>query len=110
MVLVKHPSTLLILTHFTPPPSQIDLIKKAHPNLNILYFNVPWAGTLPDDFPHDVWENVVALVTSTHLPTKEQVPRLRYVQLTSAGANQIVDKPLFLETKLPFCTANGVHG
>lgn len=111
MVLVKPPPpTLLILTHWTPPPPIIDAIQRAHPHLRILAFDVPWSGALPDDFPQDIWPSVTVLLTSTYLPKPEQVPRLRYVQLTSAGANQIVDQRLFLETELPFCTANGVHG
>jgi hypothetical protein len=111
MVLVKSPPpTLLILTHWPTPPAILKSIQKAHPHLRILAFPVPWSGALPDDFPEDVWPSVVVLLTSTYLPQPEQVPRLKYVQLTSAGANQILEQRLFKETDVAFCTANGVHG
>ena len=35
---------------------------------------------------------------------------MAFVQLSSAGANFLPKMPLFAETEVPFCTANGVHG
>lgn len=65
------------------------------------------------DITDDEWKDTTALQASfnkTGLPDKEQVPKLVYVQLSSAGANMIVDHPLYTDTDVAFCTANGVHG
>lgn len=117
MVLIKVPSsplknhTLLILTPFTPPASQLETIRNSYPDLKVVTYDLPWgAPGLPDDFDEAIWKDVTILLTSSYLPAKELVPRLQYVQLTSAGANHLVGKPLFSETDVPFCTANGVHG
>ncbi|GAC1456642.1 MAG: D-2-hydroxyacid dehydrogenase [Ktedonobacteraceae bacterium] len=42
------------------------------------------------------------------MPTLEQAPRLRWVQLYSAGADRLVSSPLF-ETDIMITTASGVH-
>ena len=42
------------------------------------------------------------------LPTPEQVPNLKWVQLYSAGADRLLTNPLF-KTQVMFTTASGVH-
>jgi hypothetical protein len=37
-------------------------------------------------------------------------PKLEYVQIQSAGANHIIQHPLFRDTDIALCTASGVHG
>ncbi|KAF3771303.1 hypothetical protein M406DRAFT_240378, partial [Cryphonectria parasitica EP155] len=59
------------------------------------------------------WKDVTILLTGysrEFLPEKDDVPKLQYVQLSSAGANAIVSDPLYTDTDVAFCTANGVHG
>jgi hypothetical protein len=48
-------------------------------------------------------------MTYNVLPTRELAPKLQYMQLCSAGANHIHRLPLYEETDIAFCTANGVH-
>src|SRR5258708_30971009 len=60
--------------------------------------------------PDDLWREVEILYTFVRkLPCPEQVPHLRWVQLYSAGANQVQNQPLF-RTGVIFTTASGVHG
>ena len=58
----------------------------------------------------DLWQEVEVLYTSfaTPLPTPEQVRRLRWVQLYSAGVDYIVNHPLF-HTRVIFTTTSGIH-
>jgi phosphoglycerate dehydrogenase-like enzyme len=60
--------------------------------------------------PVGLWHDVEVLYTSfaTPLPSPEQVPRLRWVQLYSAGPDPILNQPLF-QTSVIFTTASGVH-
>lgn len=61
-----------------------------------------------DDIPREVWQHVEILYTVHLLPTPEQAPKLRWVQLYSAGADRALDHPLF-RTGTIFSTASGVH-
>ena len=100
---------LLILRHWLPPQSFLDDLHKAHPDLVIRAHQLK-----PDEedqkLPSDIWEDVTVILTYETLPpTKDAAPKLKYVQLDSAGCNHILDLPLFAETDIKLCTANGVH-
>ncbi|KAF4447166.1 hypothetical protein F53441_9311 [Fusarium austroafricanum] len=100
----------IIFTTTELPQSQIDAIQKQFPDLTIKVFIQPWGAPLDPNFKKEEWKDTTAFLTATALPEPEQVPNLQYVQLSSAGANHLIKHPLFVETKIPFSTANGVHG
>src|SRR5712691_1166152 len=58
----------------------------------------------------EIWREVEVLYTSfaTPLPLPEEVPRLRWVQLYSAGADTVMNHPLF-ESSVVFTTTSGIH-
>jgi phosphoglycerate dehydrogenase-like enzyme len=60
--------------------------------------------------PEHLWQEVEVLYTSfaTPLPLPELAPRLRWVQLYSAGPDPILDHPLF-QTSVIFTTSSGMH-
>ena len=60
--------------------------------------------------PEDLWSEVEVLFMSfaTPLPTPEQAPNLRWVQLYSAGADYVFKRPLF-QSDVTFTSASGVH-
>lgn len=61
------------------------------------------------EIPDDMWRSVEVLYTfGSILPAPEQVPQLRWVHLYSAGANHVIDHPLF-RTPVIFTTSSGVH-
>lgn len=61
------------------------------------------------EIPDNLWQEVEILYSfAGTFPSPEQVPLLRWVQLYSAGANRILDQPLF-HTSVIFTTASGVH-
>ncbi|KAK7422475.1 hypothetical protein QQZ08_009463 [Neonectria magnoliae] len=101
----------IIITAHAAPAASIEAIRKQFPDLKLQLYEVPWGKEkIGGDFDEEEWKDTTLFLTSTVLPAVEQAPHLKYVQLTSAGANHILPKPLFSETKIPFCTANGVHG
>src|SRR5215472_8622172 len=69
-----------------------------------------WPTSSAEAIPHDLWQAVEILYTSfaAPLPSPEQVPQLRWVQLYSAGPDSILDHALF-RTSVIFTTTSGVH-
>ncbi|KAF2972398.1 hypothetical protein GQX73_g1075 [Xylaria multiplex] len=105
---------LLILSQLNLPDGYREHLRSKFPGLQFVHlrFN-PWGGdaaAAPPDVADFDWANVTVLLTGPLLPTIEEAPKLQVVQLQSAGANYVLEKPLFKDTKIPFCTANGVAG
>ncbi|PSR83339.1 hypothetical protein BD289DRAFT_501238 [Coniella lustricola] len=115
MVLVRYPPNknlkghklVSILPSFTPSDEEVAGLKQQYPGLEILIANSRAEVTKED------WQDATILATGFNqdgLPHKDDVPNLQYVQLSSAGANLITSDPLYTDTDVAFCTANGVHG
>ncbi|KAI1122537.1 D-isomer specific 2-hydroxyacid dehydrogenase [Nemania abortiva] len=104
---------LLILMDSDLPDGYREHLRSKFPGLQVVHSRTsPWidmkapiSGMADDD-----WATVTVLLTGPRVPTIEQAPKMQLVQLQSAGANYILEKPLFKDTKIPFCTANGVAG
>lgn len=84
----------------------LDRLQSQWPQLHVDL--VPAASAR--DLATDSWQAVDVLYTSfaTPLPTPEQAPRLRWVQLYSAGIDQIAEAPL-VRSEVVFTTASGIH-
>lgn len=51
------------------------------------------------------------LLTLSALPPKpSDAPLLDFIQLFSAGSNQLASHPIYTDTDIPIATASGVHG
>ncbi|EPE08570.1 glyoxylate reductase [Ophiostoma piceae UAMH 11346] len=103
---------LLITAPRKPTQPWVERIQAKFPGLRVIYRDLQWGQTLPhESLKDDEWANITVLLTTSSLPASAAVvPRLRYVQLFSAGANLIIKQPLFTDTDIVFATANGVHG
>jgi len=102
---------ILIFLPFPLTEESLQHIRDEFPGISVSAYQVPWRSTKPPaEVSAEELANATILVTGSVLPAKEQVPKIRYIQLASAGANHILDHPLFTETDILFCTANGVHG
>lgn len=101
---------LLALTPWDTPQDFLDNLHTRFPDLKLAFHKAPFGMSNWDDIPEDYRQDVTILVTWTCFPTLMQAPNLQYVQVLSAGADFILDSPVFKETEIPFCTANGVHG
>ncbi|KAL4962703.1 D-isomer specific 2-hydroxyacid dehydrogenase family protein [Aspergillus stella-maris] len=100
---------LLIIIHFTPPAEWLDSLAKSLPGLQVEIYEVEmYAKELPS-IPEETWRKTTVLFTWKLFPTPEMAPNLQYVQILSAGCNQMLGLPLFENTDIAFCTSNGVH-
>lgn len=102
---------LLLLSPWTTPQDTIDTLRAKFPDLDVLVHQQAFDNR--DAYAQQAkpdWKDVTILLTGGALPDIGDAPKLQYVQLVSAGANHIVEKPIFRDTEIPFCTANGVHG
>jgi len=82
-------------------PQQVQAIS---PDLRVAWPE-PEGAAIPDD----LWQQAEVLYTHAWtLPAPDRVPHLRWVQLTSAGANSLFEHPLFGQPVM-FTTASGVH-
>lgn len=100
---------LLIIAPLDIPQPFLDAMKAEYPDLEVSHHRTEW-GPAPVHVEDDEWKDVTILLTFSTFPTPEQAPKLRFVQLMSAGANHVLDTPLFNHSDVKFCTANGVHG
>ena len=84
----------------------LERLQRLSPHLNIKRWSAQTDGTIP----RDLWQEVEVLFTSfaTRLPSPEDAPHLCWVQLYSAGPDQILDVPLF-STPVAFTTVSGIH-
>ncbi|KAK9467839.1 hypothetical protein V1512DRAFT_274968 [Lipomyces arxii] len=64
------------------------------------------------DVTDEEWSRTTILLTGRILPPSQEVaPKLKYVQLYSAGSNQLISLDYFhQDTGVIYCTASGTHG
>ncbi|KAI1073474.1 hypothetical protein F5B20DRAFT_566983 [Whalleya microplaca] len=103
-----------ILLVFLPTKAETEWVER----ITNLYpgFNVRWVNTVnedrtlvkPEDVSDQVWDGVTMLATYMP-PPAHLVPKVRFVQLTSAGADRWPNHPKYQDENVIFCTANGVH-
>lgn len=110
-----HKLLMLFPSVFQPDPDTLEKLKAKYPGLQISVHECAWgAAGVPESISGSgdgfEWKDVSILMTGTALPTREQAPKLQYVQLLSAGANHVLQNPLFDDESIALCTANGVHG
>ena len=83
---------------------QLDRLRAVSARLRLVQHTVRSV----DELPPDVWSEVEVLCTFGALPEVAQAPRLRWVQLLSAGADHAIDHPVFREDVL-LTTTSGIH-
>jgi phosphoglycerate dehydrogenase-like enzyme len=83
---------------------QLDRLRAVSPRLHLTQHTV----SNVDELPVEAWSEVEVLCTFRALPEMEQAPHLRWVQLLSAGANHVIDHPMFSEGVM-LTTASGMH-
>lgn len=108
--MTDQPEVLLVLMSWDLPLWFIEKISVVSPGIKLITRRtVRGAQEVPDDIPQDIWDSVTVLFTWIEVPSKEKAPKLRYVQLLTAGCNHMMEKPIFGDPDVIFCTANGVH-
>lgn len=59
--------------------------------------------------PENLWPEVEILYAHKRLPRPEQAPRLRWVQLHTAGVDHLIHEPLLAAEDVEVTTASGIH-
>jgi hypothetical protein len=100
-----------MLTPYTPSHDYLGRLRNQFPDLQIAIHQTPFDVIKYNDAINQAcWQDVTMLNTGSCLPSLDQAPKLEFVQLMSAGANFLLDQPVFKSTNIAFCSANGVHG
>jgi phosphoglycerate dehydrogenase-like enzyme len=61
------------------------------------------------EVPANVWADTEILYTLRALPTPEQAPHLRWIQLHSAGVDVLVGNAILQRPEIQITTASGIH-
>ncbi|KXJ88697.1 hypothetical protein Micbo1qcDRAFT_166140 [Microdochium bolleyi] len=110
---------VVLLSPFKEDPAYRERLVKRFPGLIVQHVDwnvwakpqIPSAAELEETGQDAIdWSTVTVFVTGPNFPEVGQAPKLELVQLQSAGANYVLGKPIFKDTEIAFCTANGVHG
>lgn len=83
------------------PDSVLQRAREISPRLTIERFT----STVPDK----AWTSAEILYTGRGVPTPEQAPRLRWIQLYSAGINHVAKEPIVQLENVEVATASGIH-
>lgn len=96
-----------IIVQFPGDPRQkvIADLEAKFPGLKVHWQNVVSGSEL---LPQEVWDNVTILWTFD-IPKVTSLPKLRFVQMLSAGADHWAETPFYKDPNVIFCTANGAH-
>ncbi|KAK3492063.1 uncharacterized protein B0T23DRAFT_441418 [Neurospora hispaniola] len=102
----------ILMLHVPLPPDQawIDRLENKYPGFKVRWVHRSWQDYGKDDesTAAEGYEGVTMLC-SFYPHKAELLPKLKWVQLTSAGADPWLQHPLYLNKEIVFCTANGCH-
>ncbi|MCP4517969.1 MAG: hypothetical protein GY824_22410, partial [Delftia sp.] len=84
---------------------QLAHLRSVSPRLQLVQHTVRESSALPPD----VWPQVEVLCTFGALPEPGQAPRLRWVQLLSAGAEHATSQPALGGGDVILTTTSGIH-
>jgi len=86
------------------PDELLDRLRAVSPRVEVTQHN----AAAVEEVPPSMWERVEVLYTVSAVPDPAQAPRLRWVQLHSAGVDHVLDKPLW-HSDVTITTASGIH-
>lgn len=105
---------LLVCIPTEPKLEWVAAMEERYPGLKVRWVDRSWyadtnvfaSGTL--NLPARLYDGVT-MVMSFLPPKPEDMKRVRFVQLTSAGADRWVTHKVYKDPNVMFCTANGIH-
>lgn len=92
-----------VLSTMTFPDAWLDMLRGVSERLVV----VQHPADAVDEAPPEVWERVEVLYTGSAVPHPEQAPRLRWVQLDTAGVDSVLHTPLW-RSEVAITTLTGV--
>ncbi len=100
----RPPGLVLVLSTFTDV--WLARLRAIAPEMRIEQH--PMFATL-DDVPPSQWREVEILFTFRAFPTREQAPKLRWIQLNSAGAEAALGQPTYFDGHVQLTNLSGIH-
>ncbi|KAF2253341.1 hypothetical protein BU26DRAFT_515709 [Trematosphaeria pertusa] len=91
----------------------IGEIRDEFPNLEMHYIAQTYEDlkTGKTEVPEDLCKRASYLATLSWLPLHvSSVPNVKFIQFYSAGTNHVAKHPIYTDSKIPLCSASGVHG
>jgi phosphoglycerate dehydrogenase-like enzyme len=95
---------IYVLSTMSFPEELLDSLRAVSPRLTVVQQN----ATSVDEVPSELWGQVEVLYTLSAVPDPGRAPRLRWVQLHSAGVNQVQNTPLW-DSDVVITTLSGIH-
>ncbi|RMZ66889.1 2-hydroxyacid dehydrogenase [Pyrenophora seminiperda CCB06] len=84
-------------------------LKEAFDDVEVKYYCSN--GNSESLVPEDVVGRASYMATLSWLPTSpKSIPCTKLIQFFSAGTNHVSNHPIYTDSKIPLCSANGVHG
>ncbi len=99
--------TILILVPDEPKEEVISSLQERYPGVKIHWRSVK-APLSVDDIPQEIWDTAT-IVWGFEIPKDAFLPKLRFVQLNSAGADHWAKNRHYQDPNILFCTSNGAH-
>jgi phosphoglycerate dehydrogenase-like enzyme len=96
--------TINVLVTMPFPEPLMDKLSNVSPRLAISQRPTGNADDLAD-----IIDQIDVMYTMSTLPFPENAPRLRWVQLHSAGVDHILDHRLYADSDVMFTTTSGIH-
>jgi phosphoglycerate dehydrogenase-like enzyme len=93
-----------VLSTLSFPDELLDRLRAVSPRLVVAQHN----AASVDEVPPQLWDQVEVLYTFSAVPDPARIPRLRWVQLHSAGVNQVLNTPLW-SSDVVITTTSGIH-
>ncbi|KAH7399289.1 hypothetical protein BKA66DRAFT_160330 [Pyrenochaeta sp. MPI-SDFR-AT-0127] len=91
----------------------IEELKKEFDNVEVQYFHSKFENgkSFDLDVPEDLLNRASYLATLFWLPASpSSLSNVNLIQFFSAGTNHIAKHPIYTDSTIPLCSANGVHG
>jgi phosphoglycerate dehydrogenase-like enzyme len=97
-----------MLVHMEPKQEVISSLQEQYPGVKIHWRSVKETRLSIDDIPQEIWDTAT-IVWGFEIPENAVLPKLRFVQLSSAGADHWATNRHYQDPKVLFCTSNGAH-
>lgn len=91
----------------------IDALQKDFDHLEVQHYYSHFENgkITVDDIPRDLPAKASYIATLFWLPKDaDEIPKTKLIQFFSAGTNHVAKHPIYTDSKIPLCSANGVHG
>ncbi|CAE7202456.1 hypothetical protein CFE70_008444 [Pyrenophora teres f. teres 0-1] len=91
----------------------IKALKEAFDDVEVKYYQSKHSNGKAEPLvvPDDVLQRANYMATLFWLPSSpKSIPRTKLIQFFSAGTNHVSNHPIYTDSEIPLCSANGVHG